>query len=142
MNDKTGDVNRTNSTEYRGRRMLLKLFLIARDRPILFFLTSIPLLFAVNIINIAIISIIFHTILIPLNLMDAVIFFIVLFFLPIAPAFYTVGFLFLEFLFFITYGQMRVNWTSIFRRRILVNALISWADKKHTNENIENTTGE
>lgn len=130
-----------NCTDCRGGRMLLKLFLMARDRPLLFFSIAWPCLIILILMEFVVISL-FGLVLRYFNINTSEILFylaIGLVFLSIAPIIYPLGFLFAEFYFHILFRVLRLNW---FRERKLVNALISWADKKHADEKRANIVGE
>lgn len=147
MNDGMDAAKRTNFSDCGGKKMLLKLLLIARDRPLLFFLMSLPFLLIVVALDVVIMFSIIKSIHLSIVVREIV---ICLVFLPIAPLFFTIVPLFFEFLVFVVFGALRVISPSLYRlmiwpsdhpRRKFLSSLIAWAEKKRADENRTNASG-
>jgi hypothetical protein len=127
--------------------VLLRLFLLGKNRPLLFFLIAICAVIAFFGVTIAYIAAVRYFILIPANVSGDEAAVIIKSALGVygvitGPIFVTIAILLIETYFYIIFGILLVSKESILRRRVILNALIVWASKKHTGGNKTNIVGE
>lgn len=110
--------------------IMLKVLLIARDRPNLFFILAVPSLTALAVLEALLFAYLFNQYLEPNNVSDGtVLLVIVLVFLPLAPPFFLISFLFAEYYFYLIkklFRMLGIPWPIGPDKRKMAQSMIDW----------------